>query len=246
MSHLDIDQYADRSSLVGFDPRVKLVCSVSLVVVLALLTALVPLTLVLLFVLVMVAMSRIPLRHVVGNYVLALVFIVFASLTMLLTSGPNAALVMFIRISASVLVLLVLVTTTPFFKMLEALRSLRMPRVLSTLMMFTYRFIFVLLEEMERMRMARRARGFKGGRSLLDRRALGTISATIGMVFVRSNQRATNIYDALLTRGYSGQVRTMGKLKARPRDAALAMAFVSVGSLAVLIQTEVIRWTPCF
>jgi cobalt/nickel transport system permease protein len=99
---------------------------------------------------------------------------------------------------------------------------------------------------MERMRMARRARGFKGGRSLLDRRALGTISATIGMVFVRSNQRATNIYDALLTRGYSGQIRTMGKLKVRPRDAALAMAFVSVGSLAVLIQTEVIPWTPCF
>ena len=53
----------------------------------------------------------------------------------------------------------------------------------------------VLLEEMGRMRLARKSRGFTGGRSLLDKEALKTISYTIGMVFVRSNVRAGKIYD---------------------------------------------------
>jgi cobalt/nickel transport system permease protein len=239
----EIDQYADRSPLRNFDARIKLICSVSLVVVIAMLRGLLPLLLVLAFVLVLISLSRIPLRHMARNFVLALPFVGFAALTVLFTNGADAALVMFIRICSSVLVLLVLVSTTPFFKMMGAFRALHMPKLMANLILFTYRFIFLFLDEMERMRTARMARGFDGGRSLLDTRAFKTLGATIGMTFVRANARATNIYDALLSRGYSGEIRSFEQSRTRPRDAFLLGAFACVGLMAIILEMKVMIWT---
>jgi cobalt/nickel transport system permease protein len=142
-----------------------------------------------------------------------------------------------------VLVLLVLVSTTPFFKMMGAFRALHMPKVMADLILFTYRFIFLFLDEMERMHTARMARGFNGGRSLLDARAFKTLGATIGMTFVRANARATNIYDALLSRGYSGDIRSFEKGRTRPRDAVLVGAFACIGLMAILLEMKVMTWT---
>jgi cobalt/nickel transport system permease protein len=239
----EIDRYADRSPLHDFDARIKLICSVSLVVVIALLRGLLPLLIVLAFVLVLTLLSRIPLRHVAKNYALALPFVGFAAITVLFTNGADTALVMFTRISSSVLVLLVLVTTTPFFKMMGALRALHMPKVMANLILFTYRFIFLFLDEAERMRTARIARGFSGGRNLLDSRAFKTLGATIGMTFVRANARAINIYDALLSRGYSGEIRSFERSKAKLRDAILVGAFASIGAMAISLEMEVVTWT---
>ncbi len=226
-----------------FDARIKLICSVALVVVIAMLRGLLPLLVVLAFVLILVLVSRIPLRHMAKSFALTLPFIVFAAATMLLTNGTDAALVMLTRISSSVLVLLVLITTTPFFKMLEAFRALHMPKIMANLILFTYRFIFLFLDEVERMRTARMARGFSGGRNLLDARAFKTLGAAIGMTFVRANARATNIYDALLSRGYSGDVRSFARSRTRPRDAFLVCAFALVGVLAILLEMKVMTWT---
>ena len=174
---------------------------------------------------------------------LQLPFVGFAALTALLTNGIDAALVMFIRIGSSVLVLLLLVSTTPFLKMLGAFRALRMPKVMTNLILFTYRFIFLFLDEMGRMRTARAARGFDGGRSLLDKRAFRTLGATIGMTFVRANARAASIYDALLSRGYSGDARPFERSILRTRDAFLVGAFACIGVLAILLETKVMAWT---
>lgn len=243
MSHLDVDQFASTSRLFAFDPRVKLVVTIALIAVLAFMTTMSSVLVILLFILLLILASDLPFKHMAMNYGMALVFILFASLTMLLTSGWEAALTMFMRISASVLALLLMVATTPFFKTLKAFQWLRVPKVLCTLIMFTYRFIFVLLEEMGRMRMARKARGFGGGKSLLDRMAFATISSTIGMVFVRSNLRASHIYDALLSRGYSGEIILMDELKMAPRDVGLAVLFGAVAAFAVMLQVGAIPWT---
>ncbi len=243
MQQLDeIDHYADRSRLGHFDARIKLVCFVSLVAVTALLRGLAPLLIVLAFVLVLVALSNIPLRHIAKNFGLTLPFVGFASLTVLLTSGTDVALVMFVRISCSVILLLMLVSSTPFFKMLSAFRALHMPKVMANLILFTYRFIFLFLDEMARMRTARIARGFNGGRNLFDKRAFKTLGATIGMTFVRANGRATNIYDALLLRGYSGDIHSFDRGRTRPRDLLLVGVFACVGIMAILLETKVMTW----
>lgn len=240
---VEIDRYAKRSRFYRFDPRAKIIASIILVITLAVLRDLTAMVIILAFVLGAVLVSGIPLRHMARSYALALPLILFASLIMLLTSGLEGALTMFLRISGCVTILTLLAASTPFFMLLGALRALKMPRLLVNLVMFTYRFIFVLMDEMERMRTARKARGFQGGRSLADRMAFRTISNTVGMTFVRANSRATNIYDALLARGYSGEIRSVSRLHAKTQDAVLLGSFVGVAFLATMLEIGVINWT---
>ncbi|HHT74659.1 MAG: cobalt ECF transporter T component CbiQ [Methanomassiliicoccaceae archaeon] len=243
MRHYEIDRYSRTSTLFGFDPRVKLACVVSLVVVTALLRSLEAVVIVLAFSIILLLSSRVPLRHVWKGLAIALPFIIAPPIALFLTSGPIPALTMAFRILASVLILTAMVTTTPLFDVIKTLSWYRMPRLLISLIMFTYRFIFVLLDEMERMKMARIARGHTGRGSLLSREVFRTLSYTIGMIFVRSHKRAVNMYDALLSRGYTGEVRTGEWMKVKGRDAALAAIFFLVGSLSVLTQVGLINWT---
>ncbi|MEI6796492.1 MAG: cobalt ECF transporter T component CbiQ [Methanomassiliicoccales archaeon] len=243
MAHDEIDRYAKRSRYFRFDPRVKLACVIAFIVVIAFLRSLEALALCTLFAIILAEVSGVPLRHLGENLVLASPFILFAFLTMWYSSGLPNAVGLMLRISASVLALVVLIASTPFFDTIRAFRWFRMPRLLATLILFTYRFIFVLLDEISRMRMARKARGFAGGTSLLDKVAFRTISNTIGMIFVRSQSRASTMFDALLSRGYDGEVRTLTRLKAQARDVAFALPFVLVCALAILLQLEVKLWT---
>jgi cobalt/nickel transport system permease protein len=240
--HHEIDRYAKTSRLYSLDPRVKLACAISFIVVISFIREALPLWIALTFVLILIEISGVPLRHIAENFLLAFPFIIFAALTMWLTSSALNGFLIGMRISTSVLALMLLISTTPFFDTLRTLRWFRVPPLICNMLMFTYRFIFVLLDEFDRMMMARRSRGFSGGRSLLDRSAFTTISNTIGMVFVRSNQRAGRIYDALLGRGYNGEIRTLTVLKARGRDVAYGVCFVMVSIVLVGMQLGVIEW----
>jgi cobalt/nickel transport system permease protein len=242
LEHDEVDRYARTSRFYSFDPRIKLASTIVFVVVVALLRDLNALFIALLFVIIMIEVSGVPLMHMAENFALAFPFVVFAAITMLLTSTPENALAISMRISTSVLALLLMIATTPFFDTLRALRWFKVPSLICNLIMFTYRFIFVLLDEMSRMSMARKARGFGGGKSLLDKEAFKTISYTIGMVFVRSNDRASKIYDALLSRGYSGEIRTLTKLRAKGRDVAFAAIYLSLGAYLIALQFGVVPW----
>lgn len=236
------DRYARDSWLSAFDPRVKLLCFLSLAVVMALVTRADVLLMSLAFVLTLIAISRVAPLHMARGYAMALPFIAVASLTLLVTSGMENAISMMLRISASVLLLLVLVSSTPFMDVLWALRWFRLPTLLSDMLMFTYRFIFVMLDESGRMRLARASRGFRGGRSLLDREAFKVLSNTIGMIFLRSYRRADRVYLALLSRGYDGKVRTLGGFRVRARDAGMGLVFVIIGALTMSQQMGWYVW----
>jgi cobalt/nickel transport system permease protein len=240
--HDEIDKYARTSRFYTFDPRVKLASTILFVIAVALLRDIAVLFWALLFIILLIEVSGVPLVHMAENYAIAFPFIAFASLTMFLTSGPESALAIAMRITTSVLALLLMIATTPFFDTLRALRWFKVPPLICNLVMFTYRFIFVLLDEMGRMRLARKSRGFTGGRSLFDKEAFKTISYTIGMVFVRSNVRAGRIYDALLSRGYSGEIKTLTLLKVKARDAAMGLLYVSLSIFLIASQQGVVPW----
>ena len=138
--------------------------------------------------------------------------------------------------------LLLLVTTTPFFDVLKALRWFRVPYVFCALLLFTYRYIFVILEELELMNKARRSRGFSLKGSLLSKDVFQTISFTGGMVLVRSYERSKRTHNGLLSRGFQGEIHTLRGLSARPRDLAYVAAFASVITIILSIQLGVVQW----
>ena len=121
-----------------------------------------------------------------------------------------------------------LIETTPFPDLLQALERLRFPRLAILLTSFAYRYGFVLAEEARRMKRARDARCY-GGRWLWQ---AGVIGRMIGTLFLRGYERGERVYIAMVSRGFDGRVR-LGEASALNRTDYLFLAGTSVLFLAL-------------
>lgn len=129
-----------------------------------------------------------------------------------------------------------LTATTQFPDLMHALRHLRVPRLLTAIISFMYRYLFVLADEAGRLLRAREARsaapiGGKGGGRLLWRARVA--GGMVGQLFLRSFERSERVYNAMLARGYRGQLLTMNPHVMRTRD---WLGLGTAVSLLVLIQ----------
>lgn len=134
------------------------------------------------------------------------------------TIGPvtisGEGLVMFATIAAkswlSVQVALLLTFTTPFHDLVDAMRDLRLPRILVAIIGFMYRYLAVLAEEATRMLRARAARSasVEGGRAGGSLRWRARVTGQmVGSLFLRSYERSERIYAAMQARGFEGTFR---------------------------------------
>lgn len=107
----------------------------------------------------------------------------------------------------------VLASTTSFPALLQAMRAIRLPRLLVAVFGLMWRYLFVLVDEALRLM---RARDSRSGALDPARRVGGSISwrartvgGMAGNLFMRSFERGDRIYDAMAARGYDGEVRSM-------------------------------------
>ncbi len=110
-----------------------------------------------------------------------------------------------VKNALAVLTMIVLAGTTPFTRLLTGLRRLGVPLVLVATLQFMERYRHVLLEEVDRMATARRARTFRR-RGFLG---WGVLGGLIGMLFLRTFERAERVHDAMLARGWTGTIRSL-------------------------------------
>ncbi|MBN1936117.1 MAG: cobalt ECF transporter T component CbiQ [Anaerolineae bacterium] len=136
----------------------------------------------------------------------------------------------------SVLVSGLLVATTSFPTLLQAMQALRVPRILITIISFMYRYLFVLVDEATRLQTARQARsagGARAGGTMLWR--IKVLGGMIGSLFIRSYERSERIYQAMLSRGYDGQWPALTQPAWQPRDTwAGVLIFTSLACIVIL------------
>jgi cobalt/nickel transport system permease protein len=102
------------------------------------------------------------------------------------------------RSNLCLLTMILLSNTTPFPEVLRVLESVHLPRIFITVLALMYRYLFVLVDEAERLQRARMSRTFSGGRRLQWMMS----GNTIGQLFVRSTERAERIFLAMRARGW--------------------------------------------
>jgi cobalt/nickel transport system permease protein len=128
----------------------------------------------------------------------------------------------------SVQAALLLTFTTPFHDLVDALRDLRLPRILVAIISFMYRYLAVLVEEAGRMLRARSARsaGTSGGSIGWRAKVTGQM---VGTLFLRSYERSERIYAAMQARGFTGTFRHLATRPIGPRAwAAFAMVVAAL------------------
>ena len=105
-----------------------------------------------------------------------------------------------IKAGLSLWVMMLLVVKRPFPQLLHGLRGLGLPVLMVELLAFWQRYAHVLTEEWDRMRLARTARTLAHSR----RREFGLLARSLGLLLVRSYERAERVHQAMLARGYRG------------------------------------------
>lgn len=143
-----------------------------------------------------------------------------------------------VRSWLSVQMAILLVATARFPDIIHALEHLRVPAILTTIIAFLYRYLFVLVDEVFRLLRAREARsatasGKRSGGSVAWR--AGVAGNMAGQLFLRSYERSDRVYNAMLARGYAGHMQTMNPHVLRRVDyvvTVIAIVFLLLLQLA--------------
>ena len=145
-----------------------------------------------------------------------------------------------IRSWLSVQMAILLVATTQFPDLIHSFEHLRVPRVLTTIIAFLYRYLFILTNEVFRLLRARDARsaglpGVKRGGSIFWRTKV--IGSMTGQLFLRSYERSDRIYNAMISRGYTGHIRTLN-----PHEMNRLDWLIMISSFFILIFIQLVGW----
>ena len=123
---------------------------------------------------------------------------------------------------ASVSCLYFLSLTTPMTDLIVLLRTLHCPSLLLELMFLMYRFLFVLLDLTFAIRTAQHCR--LGNRD--KKTALKSTGALLAVLLERSFARSSQLYDAMESRCYDGEIRVLNRLPPAQRRDVLFTAIL--------------------
>lgn len=237
---------AGTSVLHRLDPRARLGAAAALSVALAVVRSLEVGAAGLVLGAALAALARLPLAPVARRLLLVNGFTLFLWIMLPLTYGGDTldlagmelsrgglamAALITLKTNAVVCVILALVATTPVPHLGRAMRWWRVPGKLCWLLVFSYRYLFLIHEEYQRLRRAASMRCFRPRTSLLTYRTFGNL---IGMTLVRSYNRSRRVGLAMQLRGFSGRFHALD-LPAASRTDALAGMLLGAVALALLL-----------
>jgi cobalt/nickel transport system permease protein len=145
---------------------------------------------------------------------------------------------MLVKAVALVSLAAVLLVSAPLDATLKAAHALWLPGLLVQLALLSYRYLFVLGDELARLRVALRVRGFRNRANL---HAYRTVAAATGTLLVRGHERAERVAAAMRCRGFDGRFRSLVEFRTRTLD---VLAFVViVAGVVGLCWLDVMRAT---
>ena len=131
---------------------------------------------------------------------------------------------------------IVLTATTEVPEILRGLGVLKVPVLFTSIAMFMIRYLELISDEFGRVRLAMTSRGYDP-RWLAQARP---IAASAGALFVRSFERGERVHASMLSRGFTGVMPALGRVRATASDWFLGLAFVAL-FVAVAVTALVIQ-----
>ena len=135
--------------------------------------------------------------------------------TIITRQGLVSALFLVFRVITCVSFMLLLILSTHWNNLLKALRSIGVPHLLVFMLAMTHRYIYVLLQTTHSMFLGRQSRkvGTEAWRNA--RQWLGAIS---GALLGKSYSLSSEVYLAMISRGFRGEPIVLSDFRMRPGD----------------------------
>jgi cobalt/nickel transport system permease protein len=214
------ERFASGDSLLHrTDPKVKVIAAASFITVVAISKSFLVVTVALAVAFILLLLARLDPKPVLKRLLAANTFSVFLLLTLpltygggeitrmgplaLSTEGIRLAILISLKTNTIVLSLLALLTTSKIASLGHALEGLHFPKRLCFLLLFSYRYVFVIYQEYQKLNRAARMRCFVPSTNIHTYRTYGYL---FGMTLVKSWNRANRVHQAMLLRGFDGRL----------------------------------------
>lgn len=206
-------------------------------------TALIPFAL---YPVIMLSLSELPAKLIVGRLLPALPFLAFIGIfnplfdqrpllqlgPYLISGGWLSFLSLLLRSVLALAAAVVLIATTGIQAICFALLRLKIPKILVIQILFLHRYLHVLLDEFARTLRAYSLRNFHTGG--LKFAVWGSL---LGKLLLQTFDRARRIYQAMLCRGFDGQIRVLERARGkRGTDVLFTAAWILFFIAARLIN----------
>ena len=153
----------------------------------------------------------------------------------LTSQGLRSAGLIVIRVATSISFVVLVALTTTWTRLLAGLRSMLLPRMFILVLGMAYRYVFHLLGSVTDMYEARKARTVQADNLVRSGRAF--VSATAGTMFGKAHAMSEEVYQAMVSRGYTGQARTLSAFRIR----AIDLAWLTCCAIAIALVLGVDR-----
>jgi cobalt/nickel transport system permease protein len=150
--------------------------------------------------------------------------------TMITRQGLLSAAFLVFRVVTCVSFMLLLILTTHWSVLLKALRSMGVPHLLVFMLAMTHRYIYVLLQTTHSLFLARQSRkvGIEAWRNA--RQWMGAIS---GVLLGKSYSLSSEVYLAMISRGFQGEPIVLTEFRMRPGDFAWLLLFCASAGMVI-------------
>jgi cobalt ECF transporter T component CbiQ len=146
--------------------------------------------------------------------------------------GVRSACLLLLRVEATATLAALLVLTTPWPRVLRALRFCRVPAIAVVILGMTYRYIFLLLKTALDMLESRKSRTL-GELPGPQRRKLA--SAAVGVLLSKSFQLSSEVHMAMLARGFHGEVYLLDETGLAAADWMILAVLLAIAALAIVL-----------
>jgi cobalt/nickel transport system permease protein len=222
------------------DPRVRMALAIVLSLGLSFLQQLSACCLGLILALLLLLGSRPPLRSFLNQLIVVNSFVLFLWLVTPLTvpgtplmewgpftisrEGVELTALVSLKANAISCIFLALVGSMEISTAAYALERLRCPRKIVFLFLFTARHVHLLAQEWRNLHTAALLRGFQPKSNL---HSYKTIASLLGILLVRSHERGKRVREAMLLRGFTGRLRSVGIFRIGAQDIGFALAMLA-------------------
>jgi cobalt/nickel transport system permease protein len=251
-----IDYYAYISAIRDWNPMFKVFFSLAvLIMVIAMDSLYISLFVLITMAFLTVVRGRIPLHQYISTLTIPIVFVLVGSLTIALSFArsplgqynlhlgffyiytSDADLLRMVNLMAkamaAVSALFMMTLSTPSGEIISVMRKVHMPKLFVELMNMIYRYIFVIMETNRKMHDSAESRlGYVDYRT-----SIKSFSGTASNLLVVSLKKANAYYDALVSRGYDGELRFLEREKKLDRE-QIVLGVVYILCIALLFAMQ--------
>jgi cobalt/nickel transport system permease protein len=231
------------------DPRIRCLVAASFSIVVAVSNRFMALIPALLFSLILIFLAGLSIQKVLSRLMIVNGFILFLWFMLPFTTdgsavfsvgpltatkaGVQIAILITLKSNTIILALLALTATMSVFTMGRALGDLHVPSKIVYLIFLTYRYVHVIHMEYRRLIKTLKIRGFRPRNNLHTYR---TYAYLVGMLLVKSSDRAERVRAAMLCRGFQGKFYDFRDFDLSVSDVVMLVLMLMIISGIALLQ----------